>query len=410
MAVDTTSQDFIERLRKEVQNFDFEKKQSSYKSRLGELAQPPRSYNLFDLATDLSRGLTAQQQTDRPNSLAGGLALGFGEASQQMKEKDAAYAKARREVGLEAARLAMKDEQDAINYLNQAEFEIAKGALTGKGTTLMRNADFLGEKREELRLETDPLKKEIIQREIDDVIGLGSVGKYDPELRALVEKAIVAARQGTEEVLTPGEIAGDTDFAKKLNDWNGGEAQQTQQNLVNLNEKLEILLSDVNISGPAIGQAPEAALAFTHPKTIAFVGDIRDVVFQSLRATLGAQFTENEGNRLVAAAFDLRLGEEENYKRLKRLVKKIEGTKIAMESQASYWAGDNESGQTGTLKGYVGSKPTFDELYDSVLSENARELSDEQLIEIYQNPLTSNENKKLIATIARERAETGATE
>jgi len=410
MAVDTTSQDFIERLRKEVQNFDFEKKQSSYKSRLGELAQPPRSYNLFDLATDLSRGLTAQQQTDRPNSLAGGLALGFGEASQQMKEKDSAYAKARREVGLEAARLAMKDEQDAINYLNQAEFEIAKGALTGKGTTLMRNADFLGEKREELRLETDPLKKEIIQREIDDVIGLGSVGKYDPELRSLVEKAIVAARQGTEEVLTPGEVAGDTDFAKKLNKWTGGEAQQTQQNLENLNEKLEILLSDVNISGPYIGLINENLLAISNPKTLSFIGDIRDVVFQSLRATLGAQFTENEGNRLVAAAFDLRLGEEENYKRLKRLVKKIEGTKIAMESQAAYWAGDNESGQTGTLKGYVGGKPTFDELYDSVLSENARELSDDRLAEIYANPLTSNANKKLIATIARERAETGATE
>ena len=223
MAVTT---DPLQDLKKKIEDFDFEKQKSSYESRLGELAQPPRSYNLFDLATDLSRGLTAQQQTDRPNSLAGGLALGFGEASQQMKEKDSAYAKARREVGLEAARLAMKDEQDAINYLNQAEFEIAKGALTGKGTTLMRNADFLGEKREELRLETDPLKKEIIQREIDDVIGLGSVGKYDPELRALVEKAIVAARQGTEEVLTPGEIAGDTDFAKKLNDWNGGEAQQ----------------------------------------------------------------------------------------------------------------------------------------------------------------------------------------
>ena len=106
----------------------------------------------------------------------------------------------------------------------------------------------------------------------------------------------------------------------------------------------------------------------------------------------------------------MRLGEEENYKRLKRLVKKIEGTKTAMESQASYWAGNNESGQTGTLKGYLGSKPTFDELYDSVLSENARELSDEQLIEIYQNPLTSNENKKLIATIAKERAESGNQE
>ena len=106
--------DPLEDLRKKIEDFDFEKQKSSYESRLGELAQPPRNYNLFDLATDLSRGLTAQQQTDRPDSLAGGLALGFGEASQRMKETQAARQKAKREIGLEAARLAMEDERKAI--------------------------------------------------------------------------------------------------------------------------------------------------------------------------------------------------------------------------------------------------------------------------------------------------------
>ena len=40
--------DPLEDLRKKIEDFDFEKQKSSYESRLGELAQPPRNYNLFD--------------------------------------------------------------------------------------------------------------------------------------------------------------------------------------------------------------------------------------------------------------------------------------------------------------------------------------------------------------------------
>ena len=135
--------DPLQDLKKKIEDFDFEKQKSSYESRLGELAQPPRSYNLFDLATDLSRGLTAQQQTDRPNSLAGGLALGFGEASQQMKDTEAARAKAKREIGLQAARLAMEDERKAIQYLDEAEYELAVSQSgAGKQTADMTNFKF----------------------------------------------------------------------------------------------------------------------------------------------------------------------------------------------------------------------------------------------------------------------------
>ena len=246
------------------------------------------------------------------------------------------------------------------------------------GTSLIANAQYLNELRTKLRLEQDPNKKAIIQQQINDVVGLGSVGKYNPELRGAVVRAEERARTGTEKVLTPGQKTLDAEFGKKFLAWEGGERQQTDQNLKNLSAKLDILISgDKNVSGPILGQVPEGIRAITNPDSVAFIGDIRDVVFQSLRATLGAQFTEKEGERLVAAAFDARLSEEENYKRLKRLVEKIQNTRNSMDSMSDYWS------KHGTLQGYESSPIVFQDVFDSFVEEDFTGKSDEELKSLY---------------------------
>ena len=121
-----TSNAYIDYLLGESKDFDYEAEQKKYADRLQQFSPPPDRYNFFDLATDLSRGLTAQQQSNRPNSLAGGLALGFNQASQSMQQKKVEYAQARREIGLQAARMAMQSEEKANDYLNKALAELAK--------------------------------------------------------------------------------------------------------------------------------------------------------------------------------------------------------------------------------------------------------------------------------------------
>lgn len=147
--------------------------------------------------------MSAQKQTDQPNSIGGGFALGFNQASQEMKLRDAEYAKARREIGLQAARMAMENEQAATKYLDDTLYELAKASLSGsKRSTLIENAGHLSGLRKQLREEPDEDLKAIIQQDIDDVIGLGSVGRYDAELRAEVARKIKIAQQGTDVVLT----------------------------------------------------------------------------------------------------------------------------------------------------------------------------------------------------------------
>ena len=56
-------QSYIEELKKDVEDFEYDAEQKKYAERLQEFSPPPDRYNFFDLATDISRGLTAPHQT-----------------------------------------------------------------------------------------------------------------------------------------------------------------------------------------------------------------------------------------------------------------------------------------------------------------------------------------------------------
>ena len=113
---------------------DYETNQKKYADRLSSLSEPSRNFDIFDLATSLSQGMSAQMQTDRPNSIGAGFALGFNKASERMRANKEIDRKAKQQVGLEAARMAMTDEQSALKMvqdydLKQLEYANVRGDL-----------------------------------------------------------------------------------------------------------------------------------------------------------------------------------------------------------------------------------------------------------------------------------------
>ena len=83
--------EYIDLLRQRVDAFDFDKEQQKYEDRLQKFITPPRKYGIFDLATALSQGLGAQQQGPGPDMIGAGLAMGFNQASAEMKRNQQAY-------------------------------------------------------------------------------------------------------------------------------------------------------------------------------------------------------------------------------------------------------------------------------------------------------------------------------
>jgi len=114
---------------------------------------------------------------------------------------------------------------------------------------------------------------------------------------------------------------------------------------------------------------------------------VTEVVQRNLKLILGGQFSEKEGERLIARAYNPALGQEENARRVKALMTQIKSANEAQAQMAEYF------GREGTLKGFkVNQKAIADSLYnmfpdnDTVIEEDEGSNSDqlETILNKYQ--------------------------
>jgi hypothetical protein len=115
------------------------------------------------------------------------------------------------------------------------------------------------------------------------------------------------------------------------------------------------------------------------------VNNVMGVVFQSLRATLGAQFTQREAERLVAAAYNPKLTEQQNLTRLERAKKILEET-VKAKDQLLAWG---SSGQR--LSDYKGPLPI--DVYRSSVANLKNELDAPTVGDDNKKPLVIKERK-----------------
>ena len=120
------------------------------------------------------------------------------------------------------------------------------------------------------------------------------------------------------------------------------------------------------------------------------------MVFQSLREKLGAQFTDREGDRLVAAAFNNLLDESRNVARLKRLYTTIEQAAQQKQKAIDYF---NEN---GTIKGFSVPVLDFDTIMDDMIQNtDYGAMSDEELEDYFEK--ADPKERQIILDIIAER-------
>ena len=132
----------------------------------------------------------------------------------------------------------------------------------------------------------------------------------------------------------------------------GGEAD-AQKQIAQLDDVIGRLGSGRNLTGPVIGRTPDIALSVTNPEAIDTREIVEEVVQRNLRLVLGAQFTEKEGERLISRAFNPRLDEETNIRRVTNLVNQMRGALAARTAAADFF------GENKTLEGFDGKLPTL---------------------------------------------------
>ena len=132
-----------------------------------------------------------------------------------------------------------------------------------------------------------------------------------------------------------------TTYATEFTNWNltGGFAV-AKENIGKINDVLQVL-AEKNVTGKYTGLQPKWMRSFTNPDSVSIEDDIESIIFQSLKQTLGAQFTENEAKRLIQTSFNIRLDEKVNIKRLERMRDKILAMAKAKEKAAQYFKENN---------------------------------------------------------------------
>lgn len=154
----------------------------------------------------------------------------------------------------------------------------------------------------------------------------------------------------------------DTAFAKDFGAAIGA-APKTAENIKTLEAAEQMLTSSDVVTGPLISLIPQAVRARIPGlrEGVKAQAAVEQVTAQSLREILGGQFAAIEGENLLKRAFDVRMDEAENVRRLKALLATVKSGAEAMGAAREYFK------TNGTLFGYDGPSPS--EVRDRIAAE-----------------------------------------
>lgn len=214
--------------------------------------------------------------------------------------------------------------------------------------------------------------------------------KFDPTAMAKLEKSKQKAKSGG-LLLTPGQEKLDDRFTITAEKWLASGSAVADANLANIENKIARLYSgEENLSGPGFAFIPERLRPVLAPAASGFLDDISELTYQSLRETLGAQFTQREAERLVNTSFNISLPEEQNVNRLQRLKAKLESIKQNRNNQIAFFM------EKGTLQGYEKEDVTFDNILDSVLFDEYKSMTSEEVLNRYKEAPTTEEKQSIL--------------
>jgi hypothetical protein len=129
--------------------------------------------------------------------------------------------------------------------------------------------------------------------------------------------------QGGGIALTPGQEAADKKFAQEYADYTAGGGYAGVDKSLHALEDAAQNLPDPNFLQRAAGILPKSIRDVAMPESAAREDEVRGALQDTLRKTLGPQFTEREGEQVMARAYNPRLPKAENVKRVMAEVQKL---------------------------------------------------------------------------------------
>jgi hypothetical protein len=184
------------------------------------------------------------------------------------------------------------------------------------------------------------------------------ISPYQQEQLKLEREKIAAELSKEAKKPSQSQTAGDKKFAADMVDWQAGGMATVDTQLKSLDDviaQLEQSKSEaIPPTGKAAGFTPEFLKSTLMPTSKELQQQVESIVQNSLKATLGAQFTEKEASRILRNAYDPSLPVETNLRKLERLKEQMASAAAAKQAMSDYYD------ENGTMKGYKGPTVSID--------------------------------------------------
>jgi hypothetical protein len=284
-----------------------------------------------------------------------------------------------------------QERQKTQSEIRNANLLAAQGP---KASTLQQNVKYIDSLYKQRDKYRDPNSKGYKDLSIairNAEAGLGAY-KYDAERLAEIEAQKKAAEQGRigQTVLTDAQIKSDEEFGKwYTNEWLVKGGGSTEATYLESLKGVRDTLVDAEKSGESITGVSQGVLtkfpmaqAFFNPEGAVVQDRIAGVAQLSLKAILGGQFSEREGELLIQRAYNPLLSEAENIERLTQLINRIEKAENYKNDAARYYQENN------TLAGFKPKKYGAEEFrsdLESFYEQDMNLLDDDALEREYLN-------------------------
>lgn len=162
--------------------------------------------------------------------------------------------------------------------------------------------------------------------------------------------------------VSPGQKAADQAYGKEYAEYQaGGGSADVEKQLAQLESVVKQLgKKDNDYTGGFRGLLPDRVRSITNPAAIDAKNMVEEVAQRNLRSVLGAQFTQVEGERLIARAYNDQMSPEVNKRRVEALIKQIGTAAKTKDDAARYFE------EHGTLAGWKGRFVTLSDFDNAI--------------------------------------------
>jgi len=153
----------------------------------------------------------------------------------------------------------------------------------------------------------------------------------------------------------------DKAYAQDHLDWTSGGGPNMGSEIAQIHTVLQNLEKGDPLTGPAVGLMSNfGLLGIVNPDAEDAKQQVEQVVQSNLKLVLGAQFTEKEGEQLIARAYNPMLSPEKNIARLRKLYLQMKIAWEQRQAMADYF------NKNYTLRGYEGPQPNLADFYTAL--------------------------------------------